>query len=141
MAFSLCFAWSSSGHMEIASRHSQSPLYRWASLRTELLWIYDGPVLPENRKVQADHTLGYWVWLVRRGKVQAQMEGRTWQAVPGQWMVAPQGATIQEFSNDARILSVHFRCQWPAGDNLFSGREALVWSAKDYPRLEKSALS
>ncbi|PTY03051.1 AraC family transcriptional regulator [Verrucomicrobia bacterium LW23] len=127
--------------MEITTRHSQSPLYRWASLRTELLWIYDGPVMPEARKVLSDHSMGYWVWLVRRGTVQVEMEGRTWKAGAGQWMVSPQGTANQEFSDDSRILSIHFRCQWPAGDNLFGGREAIVWSARDFPRLEKSATS
>lgn len=122
-----------------SSRHWQSPLYRWASLRTELLWIYEGPSAAGSRKEMQDHSIGYWVWLLRRGRVRLEMDGKSWQAEAGQWIVSPQGAALQEFSDDARILSVHFRCQWPTGENLFSGRDAVIWNAKQFPRLEKSA--
>ncbi len=119
----------------------KSPLYRWASLRTELLWIYEGPIAARSTKEVVDHRSGYWVWLLRRGKVKIEMEGKTWEAKAGQWIVSPQGVTVQEFSADARILSVRFRCQWPTGENLFGGRDAVVWNARQFPRLEKSAQS
>lgn len=125
--------------MDLLSRHWQSPLYRWSSLRTELLWIYEGPIAAGSTSERQDHSLGYWVWLLRRGTVRLEMEGKSWQANAGQWMISPQGKTLQEFSPDARILSVHFRCQWPTGNNLFSGRDAVVLNASQFPRLEKSA--
>ena len=125
--------------MIFPSRHWQTPIYRWASLRAELLWVWDGLIAEEAKMVFSNHSVGYWVWLVRKGSVRVEMEGTTWNAGPGQWMVSPQGPTKQEFSDDARILSVHFRCQWPTGDNLFSGREAVIWRAREFPRLERSA--
>ncbi len=125
--------------MDLLSRHWQSPLYRWSSLRTELLWIYEGTIAAGSTSERQDHSLGYWVWLLRRGSVRMEMEGKVWQADAGQWMVSPQGKTLQEFSPDARILSVHFRCQWPTGKNLFSGRDAVVLNSSQFPRLEKSA--
>lgn len=121
--------------------HWQSPLYRWASLRTELLWIYEGPIAAGSTREVADHTVGYWVWQIRRGKVRLEMGGKSWEASAGQWIVSPQGAATQEFSADARILSVHFRCQWPTGENLFSGRDGEVWNAKQFPQLERSAMA
>ena len=125
--------------MDFSSRHWQSPLHRWASLRSELLWIYEGPRAAGAAKELADHRVGYWVWLLRRGSVRLEMDGKIWEATAGQWALSPQGSTIQDFSKDARILSVHFRCQWPTGDNLFSGQSGEVWNARDFPRLERSA--
>ncbi|MFA7344193.1 MAG: helix-turn-helix transcriptional regulator [Terrimicrobiaceae bacterium] len=125
--------------MIFTSRHWQTPLYRWASLRTELLWALDGPVAPESRNVVSDHRVGYWIWLLRKGHVHVETDDGSWKAVPGQWMVSPQGRIRQSFSDDARILSVHFRCQWPTGENLFAGRDAVVRGARDFPRLERSA--
>ncbi len=125
--------------MEFSSRHWQSPLHRWASLRSELLWIYDGPSAAGTVREKVDHSAGYWVWLIRCGKVSIEMGDQTWKATAGQWIVSPQGSITQEVSTDARILSVHFRCQWPTGDNLFSGKGCEVWNATDFPGLERSA--
>lgn len=119
--------------------HWQSPIFRWASMRTELLWIYQGPIAAGTASEVQDHSQGYWVWLLVKGSVRLQMGAKTWSAKAGQWVVSPQGKILQEFSNDARILSVHFYCQWPTGDNLFSGEDAEVWQARDFPRLERSA--
>jgi len=116
-----------------------TPLHRWASLRSELLWVWEGIVPEESRSQGADHRQGYWVWLLRKGNVQVEMEGRTWKARAGQWLVSPHGFMNQKFSPDARILSVHFLCQWPTGENLFAGREGLVFDAREFPRLERSA--
>ena len=127
--------------ISLLSQSLPTPLHKWASLRSELLWVYNGVVAPDNRKVAADHRYGYWVWLIRAGHVEVKMDGKTSKASAGQWMVSPHGNTSQEFSADARILSVHFRCQWPTGENLFEGREALIFSAKDFPRLERRANS
>jgi AraC-like DNA-binding protein len=89
--------------------------------------------------MSADHRQGYWVWLLREGRVQVEMEGKIWRAKAGQWIVSPQGVMSQKFSPDARLLSVHFRCQWPTGENLFAGRDGLVLDAREFPRLERSA--
>jgi len=36
---------------------------------------------------------------------------------------------------------VHFRCQWPTGENLFLGQDAEIWDAKDSPNLERNAVA
>jgi AraC-like DNA-binding protein len=118
-----------------------TPLYRWASLRSELLWVWEGPISEAARSMTADHGQGYWAWLLRKGRVQVEMDGKTWKAKAGQWMISPQGMMSQKFSSDARLLSVHFRCQWPTGENLFAGRDGLVMNASEFPRLERSAVA
>jgi hypothetical protein len=110
-------------------------------MRTELLWVYQGPIAAGKQKEVQDHSQGYWVWLLSKGSVRLQMGSKTWKAVAGQWVVSPQGRTLQEFSDDAQILSIHFRCQWPTGDNLFSGQDAEVWNAREFPKLQRSASS
>jgi AraC-like DNA-binding protein len=116
-------------------------MHRWASLRTELLWIYDGPVALESRQIVADHRHGYWVWLIRSGTATVEMNGTSWHAKAGQWLISPHGITKQIFSPDARILSLHFRCEWPTGESLFAERGAIILESKEFARLEKSATS
>jgi AraC-like DNA-binding protein len=116
-----------------------TPLHKWASLRTELMWVYKGLVAPDNRRVTTDHRFGYWLWLLTAGQVNVRMGDKSWTAKAGQWIISPQGKTVQEFSADARILSLHFRCQWPTGENLFTGNEAVVIESKKFPLLERSA--
>jgi AraC-like DNA-binding protein len=66
------------------------------------------------------------------------MGRRKWSAGAGQWLVSPHGSTVQSFSPDARILSIHFRCEWPTGENLFEENDALIFNAEDFPILERS---
>jgi AraC-like DNA-binding protein len=116
-----------------------APLHKWASLRSELLWAYEGLVAPDNRRVTSDHRYGYWLWLLRSGEVHVKTEDKSWMAGPGQWIVSPHGITVQDFSDDARILSLHFRCQWPTGENLFEGNDAVIFESNQFPQLERSA--
>lgn len=113
---------------------------RWSSLRTELIWIYHGQVTPETRHLSAEHSTGFWVWLLKQGQVVVKKPGHTWQAEAGQWLMMPSGHAVQKFSPDARILSVHFLCQWPTGENYYDSGMARVWDGAIYPALERSAL-
>lgn len=131
-----------SRHSPSSSRQSKiadfsTSLHQWSSLHSELIWTYDGT--PQSLHSLGDHRYGYWVWLLRQGSVQLTTGGRVMRAHAGQWIVSPRGAVLQEFSSNARILSVHFKCQWPTGENLFSGNDGLVVKAREFPRLERSA--
>jgi len=117
------------------------PIHQWAGLHSELIWIYDGAVEASTRNLVSDHRSDYWMWLLRSGSVRVRMNRKTWQASAGQWILCPQGIMQQEFSRKARILSIHFRCAWPTGENLFADREALVFASRDFPRLERNATS
>lgn len=119
----------------------QTSTLRWSSLRTELLWAYDRPVADESLRVQSDHRHGFWVWLIREGSVRLETESNALAATAGQWVVSPHRSIVQNFTEGARILSVHFRCQWPTGEELFEIQDGLVFEAADYPQLERSASS
>ena len=119
--------------------HLSSQALRWSSLRTELLWIYEGGVQSASLRVTTDHRYGYWVWLLRKGEVTVKAGTQSLTAREGQWLIPPQGILSQEFSPDARILSVHFLCQWPTGENLFIERDGLVLESAQFPQLERSA--
>lgn len=121
--------------------YGKTSLHRWASLRSELLWIYDGPFAAGSQREEVDHSAGYWVWLIRRGSVRLQLGSQQWEAHAGQWMISPQGIVTQDFSSDAVILSVHFQCQWPTGENLFLDSQACVFNANMFPRLARTASS
>ena len=109
----------------------------WASLRMELIWIYDREVLPSNLLVHNDPNRGNKAWLIRQGNVRiATGTRKTLEAGPGQWIFLPRESTRHHFSNNARIFSIHFLCQWPSGDNLFQGKDGHVIASHDYPELE-----
>ncbi|XHR28451.1 MAG: helix-turn-helix transcriptional regulator [Chthoniobacteraceae bacterium] len=116
-------------------------LHRWASLRTELIWIYEGPIHATHQKATFDHSQGYWIWLFKQGSGSVEMNGETWHAKTGQWMASPQGVVTQNFSDDAHILSVHFRCEWPTGESLFPLSGGWIFDAEQFPRLERSGSS
>ncbi|MEM1059062.1 MAG: AraC family transcriptional regulator [Verrucomicrobiota bacterium] len=121
------------------TRAESTPTLQWNSLRHELLWIWDGAVEETALDVVANHRHGYWLWLLRQGEVSVQMGRQEWNARQGQWMVCPIGSTAQHFTPGARILSIHFRCEWPTGENLFEDRAALVADAAKFPQLEARA--
>jgi AraC-like DNA-binding protein len=114
-------------------------LHHWASLKTELLWAYEDITDPNHCRLPGDYKRGYSLWLIRQGSGEVEMNGKTWQVKAGQWIALPQGVSIQRFADDSRILSVHFRCEWPTGENFFSLPDAWVFEAQDFPRLEQTA--
>lgn len=125
----------------ISKQEPTTSTLRWSSLRTELFWTYDGVVEERSQHVTSDHRRGYWLWLIRSGSVRLQMGKNSWEAKAGQWLVSPHGSISQDYSPNPEILSVHFRCEWPTGDDLFSMKEALVFDSALFPRLERSASS
>ena len=79
-------------------------------------------------------------WLLTEGwcRVTAKT-GKTWRAQAGQWLFLPTLAGRQEFSENARLLSVHFIYRWPDGAPFFRERDGLVLAAADHLELERSA--
>lgn len=118
---------------------SARPLHAWASLRPELLWIYDRRVAPEHRQHRCDARDGQRAWLVRRGRAVLSRGSRRWEAGPGEWMFPAPDLYQQSFSEDAHVLSLHVVCRWPDGRNLFQGHEPLVVRASRHPALEREA--
>lgn len=120
-------------------REPTTSTLRWGSLRTELYWAYDGIVEERSLNVISDHRRGYWIWLLRDGDVRLTVEKQKLHAKKGQWLVSPHGMVEQQFAPNSHILSVHFRCEWSTGEDLFVEKEGIVFGSARFPRLERSA--
>lgn len=116
-------------------------MHRWSSVKSELLWIYDGPEQSYGETINADHQHAYWLRLLRKGGVKITGESCTCKATEGQWILSPNELITQRFTTDAQILSIHFLCQWPTGKNLFTGTHGMIWDAQTTPKLERSAVA
>jgi AraC-like DNA-binding protein len=114
----------------------------WAYLHSGLEWIYDHEVPAAYRTRTVNKVrVGYWAWFIRQGQVRVvTAQGKSYKAGPGQWLFVPTGELRQHFSDDARILSLHFLCQWPSGENILSGSSGMVIAGKTHPDLEKKAV-
>ncbi len=116
------------------------PRREWATLQSELVWIYDRP--PGSPEGASNRERRNWAWLLRRGSaVLGQPDrGVETELRPGQWMLLPGGRTRHRFSADAVLLSVHFRCEWPSGRSLLDCAEPVRFPAAEFPQLEELAL-
>lgn len=112
----------------------------WSGLRSELFWIYRGPVHPLGRKWSAwdVRQIG---WLVERGSVTLRMGRRRLVASEGQWLFLPPGHRSQDWSPRARILSIAFAFRWPDGSPLFDHDHPVGVAADAFPHLRARALS
>jgi AraC-like DNA-binding protein len=122
-----------------ASATGSLPLHEWASLRSELIWIYDRAVRARYRQAKGDSIPGFRAWLIRRGSVSITVGKDTLTCGAGTWITLPQDVTEHDFSPDAHILSIHFVCQWPSGENLLAIRKLVIAKSKDCPGLERDA--
>lgn len=117
---------------------SDLTVQEWSCLHAELKWIYDRQVLPVHRNRRVDKTQGYWAWFVREGKARVKTaSGQVYEAGPGMWLLPPAEKLWQYFSDNTRLLSVHFYCQWPSGDGVIARNQGLIFEGKKYPRLER----
>jgi len=115
-------------------------LHEWASLQTELIWVYDGAVDPEYRHLRtADEHAGYWARYVRAGQVRLSSPAGVVEAGPGQWLTGAREKGAIDVSDDARILSIHFLCQWPTGNDFFGKFGVRMISDAVCPALRKQA--
>lgn len=112
-----------------------NPIHVWAGMRTELIWIYEGAVHPENRNRKSDNDHGYRVWFLLNGSVEVRRDRQVLRGEAGDCIVPPLGPIQQRFSNDARILSVFFSCNWPTGEPLFNEHRGLVLKIAESPSL------
>ncbi|MDF3058852.1 MAG: AraC family transcriptional regulator [Rariglobus sp.] len=115
-------------------------LHEWASLQTELIWVYDQVVAPEflHQSTVGGRT-GYWARYVRKGRVVLTGTGGRTVAGPGQWLTGAREKGTVDFTDDAHILSIHFICQWPTGDNFFVKTGGRIIEDAECPGLRKQA--
>lgn len=110
----------------------------WTCLRYHLGWAYEGAVWPAAR-VGHYSNMGTSCWLVRRGSVTVTTGGRDTKVGPGQWVFVASPSRHQDFSEDARILSIHFDFTWPGGEQVIQRPTNLVLDGADFPELEATA--
>lgn len=113
----------------------QLPLHEWACLRTELLWIYDHPVRPESRVQTNVRKSGNWAWYLRRGRATVTTASKIHQLEPGMWLFLPEGESSHLFSEDAHLLSIHFRFEWPSGENVIRNSNGLLFEGAWHSKL------
>lgn len=108
----------------------------WSFLHARLLWCYEGEVdAPNRRRFSQRNQLSAW-W-IQTGSVTVKRGGQTWVARAGEWIFCGPHPLHQEFSPEARILSVNFKLEWPSGDSLVD--QILVVPAENHPALRKAA--
>lgn len=117
------------------------PLHEWACLRTELIWIYDRAVDPamHHWKGPSGDIPGYRLWLIRSGSVTIKTQTRNFHIGPGKWVSPVKQSKEVFFSKDARLLSIHFLCHWPSGENILVRKEGASFPSEKYPVLERMA--
>jgi AraC-like DNA-binding protein len=104
----------------------------WSTLQSRLLWCYDGSVERENRR-QFSSTRHLCAWWMKRGSVTVKQKKERWSAREGEWLFCGPEPRHQEFSDDAQILSINFKMEWPSGDSLVD--ESRVVPARRFPEL------
>ncbi|WP_269523119.1 AraC family transcriptional regulator [Coraliomargarita parva] len=120
-------------------QHLRLSLHEFASLRNELIWAYDHAPGSLTKVVTRNANSGNWAWFIRTGCLNLIHEDRTIRVNPGQWILLPEGTSQHVFEENTHIISIHYRCQWPSGENLVRTQQGLVFEAKKFPELLKSA--
>ena len=116
------------------------PHAAWESLHLELLHLYDAEVLPWGRKVKDIPPDRYYrAWFLREGSGRVKVGGRWHSFAAGEWMIPAPTLTAQEFSENARLLSLHFRARWPDGNPLYDVSPCATWRSAAHPELERAA--
>lgn len=104
----------------------------WSYLHPRLLWCYEGlPLQRESRLFTEHHNLSAW-WMLS-GTAMLSRGRRSWRAGPGEWLFSGAQPHYQEFTSDARILSVNFKLEWSSGDSLVD--ETMAVKSSDFPEL------
>ncbi|PAW78060.1 MAG: hypothetical protein B9S32_09240 [Verrucomicrobia bacterium Tous-C9LFEB] len=112
------------------------PLGNWYDFRTQLAWIYDGPL---GKKYQQNEYLSHpqAAWLIRKGTVTLTL-GNTRECYrEGYWVFPRDKKGYQEFSPDAQILSIRFVAEWPTGEPLFDRSKSYAISAAKLPEFTR----
>lgn len=108
----------------------------WSFLHARLLWCYEGEVDAPNRRLFSRRNQ-LSAWWIQAGSVTVKRGGDTWTARAGEWVFCGPHPLHQEFSPDARILSINFRLEWPSGDSLVE--QILVVPAREHSALGRTA--
>ncbi|MDX2110696.1 MAG: AraC family transcriptional regulator [Verrucomicrobiota bacterium] len=112
---------------------------QWELLNRQLVWATEGPVLPVNQRCAYGLSGLQAAWYLHEGSVEITHNRVAVRAGAGQWLFPAQAQGFQEFSSDARIVSIRFQVEWPTGLSLFNHDRALVVDGARVPRLLRTA--
>lgn len=121
--------------MPPSSLDPQLSFHEWACLRTELRWVYEHSVPQDVRHADWDRRIGHWAWYVQQGHVRVTSASGVYEASAGEWLLLPRETSHQDFSDNTIILSLHFLCQWPSGENIFANKSGAKFNASEAPLL------
>ena len=110
----------------------------WAAMVLSLDWLYEGSIPEDGRGRRRNANVV--AWLLRQGEARVRMEdGPEVSVREGEWLFLPAGLRVQDFSQDARILSLCWRAFWPDGRNLFDHGLPVTLPSDAHPLLERTA--
>jgi len=95
-----------------------TPSY-WDGLRVTLLRCLAGPPIGRHGLF---HGVVFTVFHLQEGSVRMTKNGETGEARKGQWIVCQPGERFQDFSESARILSIHLLIESPSNAAVWTGR-------------------
>lgn len=102
---------------------ASSPPAYWDGLRISLIRFLEGPPIGRHGLF---HGVVFTVFHLLEGAVSVTKDGRTAQAGAGEWLVCRPGERFQNFSEAARILSIHLLIESPANTAGWTGPPVLT---------------
>ncbi|MBC2603818.1 AraC family transcriptional regulator [Puniceicoccus vermicola] len=105
------------------------PFREWKFLDAQLIWVYEGvPQVANQRSVSNRY---FTAWGLLQGEVVLAAGGEEVRISAGDWVLLPPGTSERQFSEDARILSIHFEARWITDQALFELRVPIRFSRSE----------
>ena len=114
------------------------PLEAWRRLSVELIWCYEGTVPVPGLEVRSTESHEV-VWQVVRGEARVDRNGRVFRVKAGDWVFLPRGPRRHVLSPDNRLLSIHFRADWPWGGPVWDPDDPVIFPARRSSGFDKRA--
>ena len=114
------------------------PLDDWQRLRTQIFWCYEGQP-PQVASLTHYRTPNHSAWLILSGQATVYWDGCPQTVRPGEWVIVPPPGHERRFTEDIKVLSVHFRLSWAEDSDLFTLAAPVFFPAQRHPALERGA--
>ncbi len=117
----------------VAPSESSTLMEHWRLLKCHLFWAYDRPLTRVPRRWEyAPYPSA--AWLLRKGwAVIEYSDGVKERYEAGNWVLPRSAQGVQEFSEDAHVLSIRFLFEWPNGEPLFPRARSIILPEKEQP--------
>ncbi|RRJ95982.1 AraC family transcriptional regulator [Opitutaceae bacterium TAV4] len=99
----------------------------WDGLRVSLIRFFEGPPIGKHGVFQG---VVFTVFKFLEGEVTLIKDGVTARARKGDWMVCHPGERFQDFSDSARIISIHLLVESPGNAASWQGGPVLAFGAE-----------